>query len=239
NDAHRDQGDGSCDQQPCGARWAVWPGEPVWDEEGERALIFYSLIYAEPGDFNFESVGSSIAVWTDPDGLPERPVIDAGAEHPDLLWAAGEPGWGLGTQVVDGMLYTFACDGGDGVGHDCRLARVEPARIHELAAWRYWDGKGWGSDAGDAEVLFPGAPIMSVAYNDHLGAWLAVYSTPFSSEIVGRTAPALTGPWSREGLLYDAGEDTPYDAVAHVEYEAEDGRVQYLSYSRPTTGWFG
>jgi hypothetical protein len=238
NEAHWEV-EGSCAEQPCGARWAVWPGSPVWDAEGERALVFYGLIYAEPGDFNFESVGASIAIWTDPEGLPERPVIDPDAAHPDLLWRAGEPGWGVISVIVDGRLHTFACDGDDGPGHDCRLARVELADIHDRGAWRYWTGSSWSADMSEVEVLFEGAPIMSVAYNEFLGEWLAIYSSPFSSKIVGRTAPELVGPWSREGVLYDAGEDEPYDVVAHPEYEEESGRVQILSYSRPTGGWFG
>jgi hypothetical protein len=241
NDLHAGE---DCAEEPCGARWAVWPGAPIWDAERERALVFYGLIYAEPGDFNFEGVGSSIAIWTDPEGLPERPVIDPTSEHPDLLWLAGEPGWGAAAAIVDDWLYAFACDGDDGPGHACRLGRVELDELLERDAWRYLaaggaGGADWSADMDEAEVLFEGAPILSIAWNDFLGAWLAVYSEPFSSKIRGRTAPELTGPWSRESTLYDAGEDTPYDALAHPEYEEGAGRVQYLSYSRPTTGWFG
>ena len=239
NMAHWSDEDGECDEQPCGARWAVWPSEPIWDEANQRALVFYGLIYAEPGNFNFEGVGASIAVWTDPDGQPERPIIDPDAEHPDLLWTAGEPTWGSGGNIIDGWLHAFACDGDDGWGHDCRLARVELGDIHERSAWRYWDGKGWNADMKKAKVLFEGASILSVQWNEFLGEWLAVYAPSFSGKVVGRTAPELTGPWSREGLLYDAGEDDPYDAVAHAEYEEDDGRVIYVTYSRHTTGWFG
>ena len=40
-------------------------------------------------------------------------------------------------------------------------------------------------------------------------------------------------------LHTEPGEHPPYDAVHHPEYEEEGGRVQYLTYSRRTTGWFG
>ncbi len=60
-----------CKEKPCGARYVVWPGNMLFDEANNRVLVFYNLIYAEPGDFNFEGIGSSIAVWNDPD---ERPV---------------------------------------------------------------------------------------------------------------------------------------------------------------------
>ena len=236
NDAHA--GD-PCEESPCGARWAVWPGAPIFDAARDRALIFYGLIYAEPGPFNFEGVGTSVAIWSDPDGLPERPVIDPDAEHPDLLFHAGEPGWGAAAAIVDDQLYNFACDGDDGPGHSCRLARVDLDELLDRAAWRYFDGEGWSADMGEVAMLFEGAPILSVAWSEHLGAWLVVYSEPFSSKVRGRTAPELSGPWSQEQTLYDAGEDTPYDAVHHPEYDEDGGRVIHVTYSRPTTGWFG
>ena len=236
NDAH--YGD-DCLEEPCGARYAVWPSEPFFDEARDRALVFYGLIYAEPGDFNFSGVGQSLAIWDDPDGRPVRPVIDPEAEHPDLLFGPDDPAWGTASAIVDDLLYTFACDGDDGPGHRCRLARVGVESIHQRSAWQFWTADGWSADMGAADVLFEGAPIMSLSWSRFLDAWLVVYSAPFASEIVGRTASELTGPWSREGVLYDAGDDAPYDAMHHPEYEEGDGRVQYITYSRHTSGWFG
>ncbi|MCA9720039.1 MAG: DUF4185 domain-containing protein [Myxococcales bacterium] len=228
-----------CEQEPCGARWAVWPGDPVWDAEAGRALIFYGLIYAEPGEFNFTSVGQSVAVWDVYEEPPRRPVIHPEAEHPDLLFLEGEPGWGVGSNIEDGFLYTFSCDE-DGLGHPCRLARVAAAEVLERDAWRYWDGASWSTEMDEADKLFEGAPIMEVSRSEHHGGWLAIYSSPFSRDVVARTAPALTGPWTRESVIYTApGDDAPYDVVHHPEYAEEAGRVQYLTYSRPTTGWFG
>lgn len=226
-----------CEVEPCGARWAVWPGQPTWDEQGQRALVFYGLIYAEPGDFNFESVGGSIATWTDPQGLPQRPVIDADAEHPDLIWGQGEPGWGVGTALHDGWLYTFACDS-DGLEHRCKLGRAARDQVLERSAWQVWTGQEWSSEQDRAKALFTGGSIMSLSWNTWLDAWLVVYSRPFSEEVVARTAPELTGPWSRESVLY-TDDSAPYDAVAHAEYEEEEGRVITVSHSRPTgETWF-
>jgi len=50
-----------CQQQPCGARWALWPGSIVVDPVSGNALIFYSLVSALPGNFNFQAVGNSVA----------------------------------------------------------------------------------------------------------------------------------------------------------------------------------
>lgn len=40
-------------------------------------------------------------------------------------------------------------------------------------------------------------------------------------------------------MIYDAGDDAPYDVMHHPEYQEHDSRVQYISYSRHTSGWFG
>jgi hypothetical protein len=229
-----------CLEEPCGARYAAWPGAAVYDAERERALVFYGLIYAEPGDFNFTGVGSSLAVWNDPDEDAIRPVVDPDAEHPTLLFGPDTPSFGVASTTIDETLYTFACDQ-DGFAHVCRLARVALADAFEVAAWQMWDGSGWSGDFGRAATLFEGAPIMSLSHVPALDAWMLVYSPPFDREVVARTAPELTGPWSAPSVLYRApsDEDPPYDVLHHAEYEEQDGLVQYVTYSRRTTGWFG
>lgn len=201
------------------------------------------MIYAEPGDFAFRGVGQSVALWSDLESMPERPVIDPDAEHPTLLFGEGEPEVGLGSQIIDDELYSFAC-GGDGFDRPCILARVSLDNILDRASWEFWDGGGWSSEASLAKALFDGAPILSVTFNDHLERWTAVYSDPVSNDVVMRTAQELTGPWSEELLLFTAdrrsADGWTYDANVHSEYAEDGGRVQYITFSRPTgEGWFG
>lgn len=238
NAAHR--GD-PCAETPCGARWAAWPGRPVFDEERNRAIIPYGLVYAEPGAWNFHGVGQSFALWSDFEALPERPIADPAAEHPTLVFHEGEPGYGIAPVIADGALHVFACEGNDKA---CTLARAPLDRLLERAAWQYWDGGGWSSDMGQAEALFDGAPIMVVDHNPHLGRWTAIYSQPLVNEVVIRTAPALTGPWSDATTLFTADRKTSegwvYDAAVHPEYSQDNGRILQVSFSRPTgQGWFG
>ena len=229
-------GSKECEVEPCGARWAVWPSEPFWDEARQQALVTYALIYAEPGDFNFEGVGGSIAVWTDPKGRPERPVLDPGAEHPDLLWDADAPSWGATSRVEGDLFYTFGCDQ-HGLDRKCLLARVPVDEIHDLGAWEYRARNDWSPDLDDAVPLFAGASIMSLSWNDWLEAYLLVYAD--GGKVKARTAPELWGEWSQENVLYETGDD-PYDVNHHAELEEDDGRVQYVTYSRSSgEGWFG
>lgn len=241
NEAHR--GD-PCAETPCGARWAAWPGAPVYDEARDRAVLFYGLIYAEPGDFNFHGVGQGVALWSSFEAKVERQMIDAKQEHPTLLFQENEPAYGLGATVKDGLLYSFACSSDDSFAPPCSLARVALESVLDRAAWQYWDGAAWSSDIKSAATLFDGASILSVAYNEHLGRYTAVYSAPLSNDVLLRTAPELTGPWSDPVKLFVADRKTSegnvYDANQHAEYQEDGGRVLYVSHSRPTgQGWFG
>ena len=93
---------------------------------------------------------------------------------------------------------------------------------------------------GSKKSLFEGAPSLSVAFNQHLGAFAAIYAQPLSNRVVIRTAPSLTGPWSQARLLFDANKDPEgaYDANWHAEYDA--GKLLYVTFSRSNhMGWFG
>jgi hypothetical protein len=230
-------GSEGCAEEPCGARWAVWPSEPFWDEARQQAYVTYGLIYAEPGDFNFEGVGGSIAVWRDAEARPERPVIDEGAAHPDLLWGADAPSWGATSRVEGDSFYTFACDTGF-LSRPCRLARVPLDALHDVRAWEYRTREGWSGEVDEAATLFDGSSIMSLSWNAWLDAYLLVYAD--GGKVKARTAPEIWGEWSREKVLYDPGPDDPYDVNHHAELDEDEGRVAYVTYSRPSgDGWFG
>ncbi len=237
NQAHR--GD-PCQETPCGARWALWPSALVWDAGQQRAIAFYSKIHAEPGDFNFYGVGSSLAVWSRFEDLPVRPELSPGSGEPTLLFAGDEPSFGSAAVIDGGWLYAYACQM-EGFSKPCRLARVTPAQVTERSAWEFYAGQGqWSLEISRAEPVFEGNDILSVSYNPHLQRFLAVYNQPMDHRVMVRTAPAPEGPWS--GALEAFATLTPegdpdgwiYDAQAHREFEQEGGRIQYVSYSRST-----
>jgi hypothetical protein len=233
----------ACAEDPCGARWAAWPGAPLWDAGSGRALVFYGLIHAAPGDFNFQGAGTGIAVWSDFASAPERPVVSPGTAHPTLLFGEGEPGWGTAALVEDGTLYAFACDTDNGgFSPPCSLARVPAAQALDRRAWRFYDGSGWSSSMADRAAVFSGASTVTVERNAYLGAYTAVYAETLSNRVVIRTAPALTGPWSDPALLFEADkpDGSAYDAASHAELEEQGGKVLYFTFSRSNgQGWFG
>jgi hypothetical protein len=233
----------SCASQPCGARWAAWPGPPLWDASRGRALAFYGLVHAAPGDFNFYGVGQGIAVWSDFASAPERPEVSPGTEHPTLLFAQGEPAWGAGALLEGDQLYSLACDTDKGgFSPPCWLARVPAVSVLDRSAWTFWDGKAWSTSMSDRAAVFAGAPTVTLEYNAYLAAYTALYAEPMSNHVFLRTAQAITGPWSDAKLLFEADkpEGGAYDAASHAEYEEQKGKVLYVTFSRSNhKGWFG
>jgi hypothetical protein len=75
----------NCHAQPCGARWALWPMSIIVNPADDSALIFYMVVSAMPGNFNFQGIGTSAAVWTNFQQQPQRPVLNPPivAGHPD------------------------------------------------------------------------------------------------------------------------------------------------------------
>lgn len=240
NEAHA--GD-PCAESPCGARYALWPMDLVWDAQRDRLLLFYDRIYGEPGAWNFWTTGYGLAVWSDFDAGPERPVVDPSAEDPTAFWQADEGNWGDTALVVDDLLYAFACSQ-DGWSKPCAVARVVLEDALTRDAWRYWDGETWQSDPGEAADLFDGESQLTIRWNAALGRYLALYARWGDNALYGRVAPAPEGPWSdevrlHEGLAPATDDFGIYCGLAHVEYAREDGRIQVASYYRSTGDWIG
>jgi hypothetical protein len=240
--AHQTQADGGCAQSPCGGRWATWPGPTIFDPDAGTALTFYGLITAAPGNFNFSGVGESLSLWTDFYALPARPEPNLCADSPTLLFCKSEPAFGNAAAELDGVVYAFACPQSL-LSNPCQLARVPFAQALEKTAWEYWDGVAWTADITKGASLFDGTSIMGLSFNTYVGQWMLIYAQDFSNQVVVRTAPALTGPWSAEENLFVAdrkgtGGNT-YDALPHPELAEEGGRIQYVTFSRSNGTVFG
>jgi hypothetical protein len=232
-------------EQPCGARWALWPASIVVDPATGHALVFYSLVSALPGPYNFQSVGSSVAAWQSLSVQPQRPTINpvVVASHPDLLFGQNEPAFGSASLIAGGTLYVYGCGIPSSANDEgCRLGKVAVANVLNRNAWSYYAGNGnWSAQVGEAVPAFTGDNILSVAWNNYLQQYLAVFSEPLSNNVMMRTAPAPEGPWSVATLAFTAMQPASgwvYDAHAHPEYDANGGETIYVTYSRATPAAF-
>ncbi len=230
-----------CAAQPCGARWALWPMSITVDPAANRALIFYQVVSALPGAFNFQGIGESVATWQSLSAAPVRPVFHPPmvADHPDLIFGENDPAFGSASLMVGGALYVYGCGISDNSSdRGCRLAKVDPAQAQNRAAWEFYAGNGtWSSNLADAAPVFSGANILSVAWNGFLKKYVAVYSPSFSQNVIIRSAPAPEGPWSDAIVAFQALRPVSgnvYDAHAHPEYDLNSGQTFFVSYSRAT-----
>ncbi len=233
----------NCVEEPCGVRWAIWPGVIIPHPDESVAYVFYHKFHVGTGVLNFTHVGHSIAVWENFDQPAQRPEFNLFEDYPTLFFSSTDTllGDGFGSAAVnsDGFFYIFGCEFTETSNTSpCLLARVPVDSILEREAWRFLDADGsWSPDHGQAVPVFNGSNMMTVFYNEYLGRYVAVYSRPMSLDVEMRTSPAPWGPWSKEIRLFSAhmptGEiDWVYDALAHPEFSTDNGRTIYVTYSR-------
>lgn len=229
NLAHADHEDCHAKQQ-CGSRRTPWPGAMVTDDAGRKSIVYYANMETGPGgQWDFRSVSGSVATWNDPDA-PARRV-----EPP--LFGDEEPDWGSAAVRVGEKVFVYACEF-DGTRKPCLVAHVPFEAATERRRYRFWAGDGvWSRDWREAVPVFDGGSLFSVHYNAYLGKYLAVYLPGIDSVFRLRTADAPEGPWSepREfGQGLRAIDGWNYALIAHPEFSREDGRVEILSYTRPS-----
>ena len=235
----------NCQAQPCGARWALWPGAIVVNPADNTALIFYTVVSAQPGAFNFQGIGTSVATWQSLQSLPQRPTLNPPivANHPDLMFTQNEPGFGSAAFVSNGTLYVYGCGiATNGADKGCRLGKVAPSSAQDRGAWTFYAGNGnWSSQLGDAVSVFTGDDILSVSWNNYLQSYVGIYSQVFSQNVMIRTSSKPEGPWSGETVAFVAmapSSGNVFDAHAHSEFDVNGGQTIFVSYSRSTPAPF-
>jgi hypothetical protein len=207
---------------------------------GERVYLYYIRIrmHEEGGDpfpVGFDLVGSGLAVGR----KGEWDFRRLAHEGDTLWWKAGEPMFCSAVLPVGEWVYGYGVKR-ERRKQQCYLTRVEAAHIEDPTAYRYFDGSGWSARVEDAVPVMADMPNeMSVSWNEHLGAYLAVHSLNTTRKVVGRTAPRPWGPWSEPGVLFraDVKPQRPkryptlvYAGKEHPELAAAGGRVLYVTY---------
>jgi hypothetical protein len=207
-------------------REVIWPLTGVRDDRLDRVLLFYEKLRVSEG-VQRAPIGSSIAVWTDLELGPVRPILDAGSEEPTLLFRSPEPPFGQAALIVGEQLYAYGCT--DTLYRPCMLARVELAAVFERHAWRFWTGREWSTDVADAVAVIEADTIVSVGFNVHVGRYLAAYGERERDEIQLRAADRPEGPWSAPIRAFTA-DAAITDVLAHPEFRRGGGQFEYLSY---------
>ena len=217
------------------SRWALWPGPIVIDPVSKKAYVFYSKIYSKVGAWNFEGIGSSIAVWESPEGAVIRPKVGVLGEDSMILFPKGDVTLGYGAVGVDDWLYAY---GGErkGLVFPCMVGRVKLSDVLNRNSWQFFAGNDrWSSDWKDAIPVLDAAPMLTVHWNQYLGKYLAVYSEPLVNNISIRTADRPEGPWSNSQVVVQCKPPTnkeawTYGGMAHPEFTKENGRIEYFTY---------
>jgi serine/threonine protein kinase len=230
--------------EKCGSAYVLHPGAVAYDQVRDRALVFYHRGIDLDPPWAYTRQGTSIAIWTDPARKPARPLTADGRAD---LFSADEPQWGSAA-VVDGEeLYAYACEG-RGESVPCLVARVPLSDVMDRTAWRFYAGAdSWSRHWEAAKPVMSAAEDMTVHWNEHLGRYLAIHIVPHERSFALRTAERPQGPWSDErvyvvGVAPPPGKHWQHNetALGHPEFAREGGRIEYVTYHRPTGAfWTG
>lgn len=191
--------------------WAM----DVVHRQGELLIALLCLRHpAKPVTpaFNFEACGLDLARMPVTSELRSSPVTISTVVAED-----GAEAYPASTMVpYAGNLYLFGARAAG--SHALFVSRVpfsqlsSPAgALSTLATDNTWQK---GTDLPQAKPLFAPAPSeMSIRYHAAWRRWLAVYKDPdlLSDQLLLRSAPSLTGPWSAPQLLFHI---RPLDAAA-------------------------
>jgi hypothetical protein len=137
----------------------------------------------------------------------------------------------------DGHIYIWGTPGGREGG--VKLARVLPAQIENLSAYRYYDGTIAGAaqwtdnEYAGEKIVASSVGEMSVMYNAAVGAWTMMYITGGAQpDFEIRQAPHPWGPWSSPHRVVDfsqaPGLYAPYMNPLYVE---DNGKTLYFTMS--------
>lgn len=235
-----------------GTETRLWPLGGWYDPVRAAVYLFYAkVVTTGPGPFDFRVVGHGLARSNARKPLEIRFERLRTTDGDDLWWQAPEPLYGSAVfrsrNPSDPYLYVVGVDERDG-SKRATLARVPRATIEQLSDYEYWagDGRGvrWSRNPGDAAPLhglrdFP--TELSVAYNRHLGGYLAVHSVGITERIRLVLAQEPWGPYEvldEIGAPHRAFERAfCYAGKEHPELAERGGAVIYITYVDSQRYW--
>lgn len=224
--------------------WPMSVGAAAYDGYDLVAVLAQRVRSTGAGGFDFEALGSSVAIFVVPrGGVPQLVAVHAlDADSTD----ANRPMWGAASAVHDGWVYLYgtATTGEDLVfGHSLRVARMRLTEIIDPRTWTYWDGSDWSTDPGSATELIAadGGTSQTLSVFEQDGRWLALSKRNefLGDEVVVWPADAPQGPFGSPVAIADLPSDVAagvlrYMPLAHPGLLPRPGTV-VVSYSNNRT----
>ncbi len=206
---------------PAPARERLWPLDWV-RSRGQLGLYYVAIARTGDGALDFKVLGS---------GLARASGTDASHYVPGpLMWRQGAPPFGGSALEHGGWLYVYA------PGRPTYLARVRPAQVGAVKAYRYWaGGNRWAHDWQGARPLPDSGAEASVRWDDYLGLFLMI-DVGSAKTVRVRFAPEPQGPWTapREVCSCQPTRDPEamcYGGKQHLELDRGDGREIFATYN--------
>jgi hypothetical protein len=218
-------------------RW-YWPGHGV--RVGERLVLFFNRLRSSTGGLGFESDGWNAVMIMNPNDEPsnwrmnwlQSPSNQLGI----IVGFAGVLHWGE---------HVYALGSQDPIkSHPVFAARwtVEEVQQGELMSPEWWAGPdvGWVADSS-MRARWPlfenGQTELTIHRDETTQRFLVVHTKGFGkADVMLRTAPELTGPWSAPRLLFRPPEyHEPkimiYAAKSHPQLSGGDLVLTYATNS--------
>jgi hypothetical protein len=163
------------------------------------------------GAFGFKAVDLWLGTVSNPDAEPTKWKIDY-AKVP-FAWFGGKRKFAFGSAVLtagnDAYVYGYEeVPGKPFPSRKLLVARVPKERLADFDQWRFFGDGEWKPDVKDATPQAGGLGAeFSVSYVPGLRQYaLVTTENGLSDRIMGRFAPAPTGPWGEPVLLYTCPE---------------------------------
>ena len=201
---------------------------------------------AAPDDiFNFSGLGCTLAKISNPNGPPNEwkielfPLPDFTNSFMELRCHA----------MQDEYIYFFVSR--NDTSQFLVRKQIDFIDNPEIPFEYYAFNKKWkeGIKADDMVTIVNGFRCNTVNYHTEMKQWVMISDIWFKdNKIKMRTAPALTGPWSDEIVIYEIPEVTPgnslysksnfcYLAREHIQYYDTKNHVMLLTYDINNTNY--
>ncbi|MCH2185734.1 DUF4185 domain-containing protein [Myxococcota bacterium] len=215
----------------------VWPAGGVGTSLGDLYLYFTAWGDCS-GSWVTDHQGQGLAKFTD--------LIDMDVERlPGYVLPSMPPKWtGPISASFDTpcgaahYVYLFGLD-----GTDVMLTRVADVDIEDSSKYRFWDGAGWVPDAEKVEPIMQiigGSSFFSVAYNEFVDRWIAIYSCGIGSQVcMNHTTHAGADPnrmsegWTSGEVIYSCPAGATWRCKHAFQHaQLAHGRYIYITTAR-------